>query len=156
MGLVHRPPFVGRCGEASGEQEPFVFAEAGDFSQKSFHAQPFFFHLTKPMCRRRESQRGGRFWKRLTVIAGIHIIPCMKTITINVSDPVYRDFSKYAKQVGNTASELIRRAMEDYHERFILRKTTLRNRRPASVGGPVQPIGREEDLLGEMLDASRD
>ncbi len=39
---LHRPPFVGRGGEASREQEPLVFAEAGDFSQKSFHAQPFF------------------------------------------------------------------------------------------------------------------
>ena len=76
----------------------------------------------------------------------------MKTITVNVSDPIYRDFTVYAKQVGNSASELIRRAMEDYHQRIILRKTTLRNRRPASVGGPLQPIGREEDLLGEMLD----
>jgi hypothetical protein len=46
--------------------------------------------------------------------------------------------------------------MEDYHQRFILRKTTLRNRRPVSVGGPMQPIGREEDLLGEMLDDRRD
>lgn len=80
----------------------------------------------------------------------------MKTITVNVSDPIYRDFSIYAKQVGNTASELIRRAMEDYHQRYILRKTTLRNRCPSSVGGPVQPIGRDEDLLGEMLDDARD
>ena len=85
-----------------------------------------------------------------------NIIEYMKTITVNVSDPIYRDFTVYAKQVGNSASELIRRAMEDYHQRFILRKTTLRNRRPASVGGPMQPVGREEDLLGEMLDDSLD
>ena len=85
-----------------------------------------------------------------------NILPYMKTITVNVSDPIYRDFTVYAKQVGNSASELIRRAMEDYHQRFILRKTTLRNRRPASVGGPLQPIAREEDLLGEMLDDHRD
>ena len=85
-----------------------------------------------------------------------HILEYMKTITVNVSDPIYRDFTVYAKQVGNSASELIRRAMEDYHQRFILRKTTLRNRRPASVGGAVQPIGQEVDLLGEMLDDRRD
>ena len=84
------------------------------------------------------------------------ILEYMKTITVNVSDPIYRDFTVYAKQVGNSASELIRRAMEDYHQRFILRKTTLRNRRPASVGGTVQPIGQEVDLLGEMLDDHRD
>jgi hypothetical protein len=88
--------------------------------------------------------------------SGINTLTCMKTITVNVSDPIYRDFSIYAKQVGNSASELIRRAMEDYHQRFILRKTTLRNRRPASVGGPLQPISRDEDLLGEMLHDARD
>ena len=43
MGLVHLPPFFGCGGETSREQEPFVFAEGGDFSQKSFHALPFFF-----------------------------------------------------------------------------------------------------------------
>jgi hypothetical protein len=80
----------------------------------------------------------------------------MKTITVNVSDPIYRDFTVYAKQMGNSASELIRRAMEDYHQRFIVRKTTLLNRRPVSVGGPMQPIGSEEDLLGEMLNDRRD
>ena len=88
--------------------------------------------------------------------ADVNILKYMKTITVNVSDPIYRDFTVYAKQMGNSASELIRRAMEDYHQRFILRKTTLRNRRPVSVGAPMQPIGREEDLLGEMLDDRRD
>ena len=80
----------------------------------------------------------------------------MKTITVNVSDPVYQDFSTYAKLVGSSAAGLIRQAMDDYHQRFILRKTTLRNRRPASVGAVVQPIGQSDDLLGEMLDGSRD
>ena len=88
----------------------------------------------------------------IDAFANVNILQYMKTITLNVSDPIYRDFTVYAKQVGNSASELIRRAMEDYHQRFILRKTTLRNRRPASVGGLMQPIAREEDLLGEMLD----
>ena len=85
-----------------------------------------------------------------------NVLEYMKTITVNVSGPIYRDFTVYAKQVGNSASELIRRAMEDYHQRFILRKTTLRNRRPASVGGPLQPIGREDDLLEAMFDDHRD
>jgi hypothetical protein len=43
MGLMHRPPFVGCGGEASGEQDSFVFAEARDFSQKPFRALPIFF-----------------------------------------------------------------------------------------------------------------
>ena len=85
-----------------------------------------------------------------------NILEYMKTITVNVSDPIYRDFTVYAKQVGNSASVLIGRAREYYHQRFFLRKTTLRNRTPASVGGIVQPIGQEVDLLGEMLDDHRD
>ena len=56
MGLVHLPPFVGGGGETSGEQESFVFAEAGDFSQKSFHALPFFFHFSKRMAHADPSQ----------------------------------------------------------------------------------------------------
>lgn len=61
MGLVHRPPFVGCGGEASGEQEPFVFAEAGDFSQKSFHAQPFFSPDGAYVSSAGESTRAGIF-----------------------------------------------------------------------------------------------
>jgi len=80
----------------------------------------------------------------------------MKTITVNVSDPIYRDFSSHAKEVGNSAAGLIRQAMEDYHHQFILRQTTLRSRRPASVGAVVMPIEPEDDLLGEMLNDSRD
>lgn len=80
----------------------------------------------------------------------------MKTITVNVSDPIYRDFSVHAKQVGSSAAGLIRRAMEDYHQRFIVRPSTLRNRRPASAGGVVMPVEPEEDLLGEMRNDTRD
>jgi hypothetical protein len=57
MGLMHGPPFVGRGGEASGEQNSFVFAEARDFSQESFRALPFFLHLPKVILAERMSQR---------------------------------------------------------------------------------------------------
>jgi hypothetical protein len=36
------------------------------------------------------------------------------------------------------------------------RRTSLRNRHPASVGGPIQAITGEDDLLGELLDDTRD
>ena len=36
----------------------------------------------------------------------------MKTITVNVSEPVYRDFQRFARERDRTASELIREAME--------------------------------------------
>ena len=79
----------------------------------------------------------------------------MKTITINVSDPVYRDFVSYSKRVDRPTSELIRAAMEDYHQRTIARRTSLRDRRPISAGGEVSPLSREDDLLEEMLDDDR-
>jgi hypothetical protein len=79
----------------------------------------------------------------------------MKTITINVSEPVYDEFRQYARKVDRKASELIREAMDLYRQQHILRRTTLRDRQPASVGGPIQPITAEDDLLGEMLDDTR-
>jgi hypothetical protein len=36
------------------------------------------------------------------------------------------------------------------------RSTSLRDRRPASVGGPIQPITGDDDILGGMLDDARD
>jgi Arc/MetJ-type ribon-helix-helix transcriptional regulator len=80
----------------------------------------------------------------------------MKTITVNVSEPVYRDFQEYAVRSDRKASELIREAMEEYRQRHIERRTTLRDRRPASVGGPIAPVSPDDDLLGEMLDDTRD
>lgn len=81
----------------------------------------------------------------------------MKTITVNVSEPVYEEFQQYAKRVDRKASELIREAMDQYRRRHIQRRTTLRDRHPAaSVGGVIRPIDRNDDLLGEMLDDERD
>ncbi|MEI6492808.1 MAG: hypothetical protein WCO94_09695 [Verrucomicrobiota bacterium] len=80
----------------------------------------------------------------------------MRTITVNVSDPVYQDFRAFARKRDRKASELIREAMEMYRQTHIQRRTSLRDIRPASVGGPIQPITGADDLLGEMLDDSRD
>jgi hypothetical protein len=80
----------------------------------------------------------------------------MKHITINVSEPVYEDFQLFAKKVHRKTSELIREAMDLYRQQRIQRQTSLRNRRPANVGGPIRPISTEDDLLGEMLDDARD
>ena len=49
------------------------------------------------------------------------------------------------------ASELIREAMEMYRKEHMTQRTSLRNRRPASVGGPIQPLHADYDLLDEML-----
>jgi len=76
----------------------------------------------------------------------------MKTITINVSEPIYRDFQEYARQHDRTASEIIREAMEDYRIRKIRRKTSLRDIRPVSVGKVLIPFTGAEDILEEMAD----
>jgi predicted transcriptional regulator len=80
----------------------------------------------------------------------------MKTITVNVSEPVYEDFQAFAKRVDRKTSELIREAMELYRQARIQRQTTLRDRQAATVGGPILPLNPENDLLEEMLHDSRD
>ena len=80
----------------------------------------------------------------------------MKTVTVNVSEPVYADFQAHARRVDRKASELIREAMELYRRTHIHRQTSLRDRLPpASAGGQITPLTSEDDLLGEMLDDAR-
>lgn len=79
----------------------------------------------------------------------------MKTITINVSESVYQEFQTFAQKMDRKASELIREAMEAYRQTHMQRRTSLRDLRPISVGGPIAPITRDEDILGEMLDDPR-
>jgi len=76
----------------------------------------------------------------------------MKPITANVSEPVYDEFRAYAAKVDRKTSELIREAMEEYRQQHMSRRTSLRDRRPTSVGGPIEPITGEDDILGEMLE----
>jgi metal-responsive CopG/Arc/MetJ family transcriptional regulator len=64
----------------------------------------------------------------------------MKTITITVSEAIYEEFSAYARKLDRKASELIRDAMEQYRKQFVQQRRSLRKRRPASVGGPIQPL----------------
>lgn len=75
----------------------------------------------------------------------------MKTITVNVSEPVYDEFRSYAAKVDRKTSELIREAMEEYRQLHMNRRTSLRDRRPTSVGGAIAAITSEDDLLGDML-----
>lgn len=80
----------------------------------------------------------------------------MKTITINVSEPVYEAFQDYARRADRKASELIREAMEAYRLAHIERRTSLLERKPVSVGGPIEPIGGQDDVMEAMLDDARD
>lgn len=75
----------------------------------------------------------------------------MKTITINVSEPVYRDFQEFARELDRPTSELIREAMEMYRHERIRPRRSLRELEPVSLGRPRRALDRDDDLLGEML-----
>ncbi len=79
----------------------------------------------------------------------------MKTITINVSEPIYRDFQAYAKAHDRTASELIRQAMEEYRKNHLQPNISLRNLQPVSMGKVLRPLTKDDDFLGEMLNENR-
>jgi hypothetical protein len=76
----------------------------------------------------------------------------MKTITINVSEPIYEDFRRAARSSGRPTSELIREAMENYRRERLRPRRDLRDFRPQSLGQPLRPLTRDDDLLDEMLD----
>jgi hypothetical protein len=76
----------------------------------------------------------------------------MKTITINVSEPVYEDFRRAAKSQGRPTAEIIREAMESYRRLQLHPKADLRDFRPRSLGAVKRPLRRGDDLLGEMLE----
>ncbi len=75
----------------------------------------------------------------------------MRTITINVSEPVYREFQEYASTQGRTASELIREAMAIYRDLRLAQHASVRDLQPLSLGRIKKPISRRADLLAEML-----
>ena len=79
----------------------------------------------------------------------------MKAITIKVPEPVYRDFRRLARAQGRTTSELIRQAMDEFHERRVARSTTLADLNPVSVGRVLKPLSPDDALLAEMLDDDR-
>jgi predicted transcriptional regulator len=76
----------------------------------------------------------------------------MKTITINVSEPVYRDFRRHAETTDRTASELIREAMEEYRDRKLRRGGTLAGLPTYSLGRTRRGLRKSEELLDEMLE----
>jgi predicted transcriptional regulator len=82
-------------------------------------------------------------------------LQCMKAITINVSEPVYREFQRYATALDRTTSELIREAMEDYLDRKLSRRTSLKDLEPVSLGRVLRDTAARGDLLAEMRDDDR-
>ncbi len=80
----------------------------------------------------------------------------MKTITINVSEPVYADFQKYAREKDRPTSELIREAMEAYRETRIRPRPSVLDGAPASVGKVRRTWRSRGDLTGDLFDRSDD
>jgi metal-responsive CopG/Arc/MetJ family transcriptional regulator len=78
----------------------------------------------------------------------------MKTITIHVSEPVYREFQEFAKRTDRKTSELIREAMELYREQKIRRQTThsVRDIKPVSVGKILKPWTSRAEMLEDFFD----
>jgi len=75
----------------------------------------------------------------------------MKTISLNVSDPIYRLFQEESERRDRPASELIREAMEDYVRSRFASRLSLDDHKPISLGRPLAPIDWSEDVFGEML-----
>jgi len=76
----------------------------------------------------------------------------MKTITVNVSEPIYREFQEYARKHDRTTAELIREAMEAYRQRWAPRRGSLRELPALDLGGVRRPLESSDDLLEEMLE----
>ncbi|HAO80776.1 MAG TPA: hypothetical protein DCQ92_17745 [Verrucomicrobia subdivision 3 bacterium] len=75
----------------------------------------------------------------------------MKTISVNVSEPVYEDFMEHAQRTDRTAAELIREAMALFRNERIHPRTSLTTLKPLNLGKTLRPLSSRDDLLGEML-----
>jgi hypothetical protein len=73
----------------------------------------------------------------------------MKTITINVSEPVYEDFRRASRSQRRPTSELIREALESYRNQRLRPRSDLRDFRPRSAGKVLRPLSKDDDLLAE-------
>ena len=76
----------------------------------------------------------------------------MKTISANVSEPVYQDFLEYARRTDRTAAELIREAMELFRAQRIAARGSINTLAALDLGEITAPLDSEDDLLGEMLE----
>jgi hypothetical protein len=88
-------------------------------------------------------------------LAHIHYFECMKTITINVSEPVYAEFQQASKAMGRPTSELIREAMEYYRNERLYPRRSMKDFRPRSVGKVLKPLDSQDDLLNEMFQSEQ-
>jgi len=77
----------------------------------------------------------------------------MKSVTIHVEEPVYRDFQRLARRTKRSTSELIREAMENFRRSSAKTRTPLwQATEPASVGDIKVPWTGRENLAGGFFD----
>lgn len=78
----------------------------------------------------------------------------MKTITIHVSEPVYREFQEFAKKTDRKTSQLIRDAMDLYRKQRMREKPShsLLDHKPISLGKPLKPWKSRAELLENYFD----
>lgn len=75
----------------------------------------------------------------------------MKTITIHVAEETYRAYQDRAAQTRQSASELIRNAMEEYYHAHLAGGGSVFDGEPAPMGETLADLTPDDDLLEEML-----
>ena len=75
----------------------------------------------------------------------------MKTITIHVPEETYRAYQEHAVRTSQSASELIRNAMEEYYHSHLARSGSVFDGEPAFMGNTLADFSPDDDLLEEML-----
>ena len=79
----------------------------------------------------------------------------MRTITVHVSEPVYKAYQDYAREHDRKTAELVREAMAVYLETKLRRSTSLRDLKPLDLGRVKRPLRAGEDLMAEMRGLDR-
>jgi predicted CopG family antitoxin len=76
----------------------------------------------------------------------------MKTITVDVNEPIYEEFERFAHEQERSTTEVIREAMELYRREKMRPQYSLRNVKPTSAGTVRKPWTGRGDLLADILD----
>lgn len=97
-------------------------------------------------------RRGGGSFGQFDNNPDEYILNYMKTITLNVSEPVYADFQRYAQEQDRPTSEILREAMELYRQSKIRPARSLRDLKPSSVGAILRPWSSRGELLEDFLE----
>jgi len=78
----------------------------------------------------------------------------MNGITLNVSEPVYADFQRYAQEQDRPTSELLPEAMELYRQAKTRPATSLKDLQPSSGGTIRKPWSGRGELLEDLVENS--